>query len=483
MARGPPRTVAHRIADLGDYAESVSSSDTGVMLARVALLQALRAGDHETALRHIDDALVALAAALTHDDRPDAHVTANIARLLQGLIETQTVDPTVVSDLAEGVRELRHLRYSRGHWTGEITGATRASWTLLADRLAAAQQSFAEPSWLHAVPVIDDLVDLYRTSGSCTGLRRDEDGRAVQVLVAPVVENGFANEVGLFNVLRQRVAEMEAAVDAGTATVGELADLPAAIDIRDAAARRLAAGTPVHHPKATAGAELPADKDALDAADSDDIDVEDRLWSTARRRHRTKLANASLPINQALERIWNDLDESTDYRAQDGLADAVDLVTALLMSFLFDRSAVGPSEAPYLFDAAASEEDLARDLRTFVRGSGYLHGVDTEVRHVGGGRVDMRFSFPGFNLYVELKQDSTEDPVPDKTSYVNQAATYQAAEPRVGFLLVLKKTPNKTPAASVNDWVQVVETTDAEGAPRHVVAMTLAGARTIPSDM
>ena len=107
--------VAHRIADPGDYAESVSSSDTGVMLARVALLQALRAGDHETALRHIDDALVALAAALTHDDRPDAHVTANIARLLQGLIETQTVDPTVVSDLAEGVRELRHLRYSRGH--------------------------------------------------------------------------------------------------------------------------------------------------------------------------------------------------------------------------------------------------------------------------------------------------------------------------------------------------------------------------------
>ncbi|MFY0406518.1 hypothetical protein [Solicola sp. PLA-1-18] len=475
--------VAYRIADLGDDAESVSSSDTGVMLARVALLQALRAGDHETALRHIDDALAALAAALTHDDRPDAHVTANIARLLQGLIETQTVDPTVVFDLAEGVRELRHLRYSRGHWTGEIAGATRASWTLLADRLAAAQQSFAQPSWLHAVPVIDDLVDLYRTSGSHTGLRREGDGRAVQVLVAPLVENGFGNEVGLLNVLRQRVAEMEAAVDAGTATAGELADLPAAIDIRDAAARRLAAGAPVHHPKATAGAELPADKDAFDAADAGDVDLEDRLWSAARRRHRTKLANASLPINQALERIWNDLDGSADYRAQDGLADAVDLVTALLMSFIFDRSAVGPSEAPYLFDAAASEEDLARDLRTFVRGSGYLHGVDTEVRHVAGGRVDMRFSFPGFNLYVELKQDSTKDAVPDKTSYVNQAASYQAAEPRVGFLLVLKKTPRKTPAASVSDWAQVVETTDAEGAARHVVAMTLGGARTIPSDM
>lgn len=470
--------VAHRIAELGDgQAESVSSSDTGVMLARVALLQALRADDHEAALLHIDDALVALAAPLAHDDRPDAHVTANIARLLQGLIETQTVDPTVASDLADGVRELRHLRYSRGHWTGEVTATTWAAWTLLADRLADAQKRFAEPSWLHAVPVIDDLVDLYQASGSHAGLRRDDDGHAVQVMVAPVIENGFANEVGLFNVLRQRVAEMEAAADEGTATESELADLPAAINIRDAAARRLAAGIPVHDPKAAAGAELPADNDLHDT------DVEDRLWATARRRHRTELANASLPVNQALEQIWTDLDGSGDYRTLDGLADAVDLVTALLMAFLFDRSAVGPSEAPYLFDSSASEEDLARDLRTFVRGSGYLHGVDTEVRHVAGGRVDMRFSFPGFNLIVELKQDSTEDPVPDKSSYVNQAATYQAAEPRIGFLLVLKKTPKRTPAASVNDWVQVVETTDAEGAPRHVVAMTLAGARTIPSGM
>ena len=474
--------VAHRIAELGDAdADSVSSSDSGVMFARVALLQALRAADHETALRHIDDALVALAAAVAHDDRPDAHVTANIARLIQGLIQTQTVDTAIASGLADGVRELRHLRYARGHWTGDVSATTWAAWTLLADRLTGAQQRFAEPSWLHAVPVIDDLVDLYRTSGSYTGLRRNDDGRAVEVLVAPVIENGFADEVGLFNVLRQRVAEMEAAAEDGTATADELADLPVATDIRDAAARRLAAGKPVRHLKAAAGAEPPADLDNPD--DTGEAGAEARLWAAAHRRHRTKLASASLLVNQALERIWSDLDASTDYRDLDGLADAVDLITALLMAFLYDRSSIGPSEAPYLFDASASEEDLARDLRTFVRGSGYLHGVDTEVRHVAGGRVDMRFSFPGFNLYVELKQDSTELPVPDKTSYVNQAAAYQTAEPRVGFLLVLKKTPKKTPSVSVNNWAQVVETTDADGAPRHVLAMTLAGARTIPSDM
>lgn len=474
--------VAHRIAKLGDEdAQSVSSSDYGIMLARVALLQALRAADHETALHHLDEALVALSAVLEHDDRPDAHVTADIARLLQGLIQTQTVNTSIAVGLAAGVRELRHLRYARGHWTGEVAAATWAAWALLADRLASAQQRFTEPSWLHAVPVIDDLVDLYRTCGSYTGLRRNDDGRAVQVLVAPVIENGFADEVGLFNVLLQRVAEMETAAEDGTATEEELADLPVAIKIRDAAARRLAAGKPVRDPKAVAGAEPPADSDNPDNTGA--TCAEARLWAAARRRHRTKLASASLLVNQALERIWSGLEASTDYRDLDGVADAVDLITALLMAFLYDRSSIGPSEAPYLFDASASEEDLARDLRTFVRGSGYLHGVDTEVRHVAGGRVDMRFSFPGFNLYVELKQDSTEDPVPDKTSYVNQAATYQAAEPRIGFLLVLKKTPKKTPSISVNNWAKVVETTDADDAPRHVLVMTLAGARTLPSDM
>lgn len=474
--------VARRIAELGgDDAESVSSSDYGVMLAQIALLQALRAADHETALRHIAAALVALSSVLVHDDRPDAHVTANIARLLQGLIETQTVDTSIASGLADGVRELRHLRYARRHWTGDVSATTWAAWALLADRLTSAQQRFAEPSWLHAVPVIDDLVDLYRTCGSYTGLRRSDDGRAVQVLVAPVIENGFADEVGLFNVMRQRVAEMETAAEDGTASPEELADLLIAKDIRDAAARRLAAGKPVRDPKVVAGAEPPADSDNPD--NTGEACAEARLWTAARRRHRTKLASASLPVNQALERIWSDLEASTDYRELDGLADAVDLLTALLMTFLYDRSSIGPSEAPYLFDASASEEDLARDLRTFVRGSGYLHGVDTEVRHVAGGRVDMRFSFPGFHLYVELKQDSTEDPVPDKTSYVNQAAAYQAAEPRIGFLLVLKKTSKKTPAVSVSKWAQVVETTDADGEPRHVLAMTLAGARTIPSDM
>lgn len=476
--------VAHRIAEASlNTSEGQSvSSDVGAMLARVELLQALRADGPEAAVRHIDDALVALSAALTHDDRPDAHVTANIARLLRGLIETQSVDPAVAAELGDGVRELRHLRYSRGHWTGDVAATTWAAWSLLADRLTAAQQRFDEPSWLHAVPVIDDLVDLYRVSGSYTGLRCDDDGHAVQILVAPVIANGFADEVGLMNVLRQRVAEMEAAAEDGSATEAELADLPAAVDIRNAAARRLAAGIPVRDPKANAGAEPPADDTTAGAALGEN-DAEERLWAAARRRHRTRLASASLPVNLALQQIWDDLEASTDYRTLDGVADAVDLVTVLLMAFLFDRSAVGPSEAPYLYDAAASEEDLARDLRTFVRGSGYLNGVDTEVRHVGGGRVDVRFSFPGFNLYVELKQDATEEPVPDKSSYLNQAASYEVAEPRIGFLLVLKKTPKKTPSVSVNDWAHVVEVTDAAGAPRHVVAMMLAGARTIPSNM
>ncbi|RIQ10846.1 hypothetical protein [Jiangella rhizosphaerae] len=482
--------VARRITGL-DPAETsagrdegaVAPSDAGVALARISILQSLRARDPASAVGHLDDATTYLGAVLEHDDRPDARVTAAVSQLLRGLIENQSVDSAVVGSLTENVRELRHFRFERGHWAADVAATTWASWARLSNQLAHAQELFAEPSWLHAVDVIHDLVCLYQASSASAGFRRDEDGRAVEVLVGPVIEDGFAAEVALMHQLKQRVAEMEAARDDGTATEAELSDLPVAIRIRDAAQRQLNAGAPLCSPKGSAGTEVPAEETGGGGLGRV-ATAEERVWAVAtQRRRREGLASASNVVNTTLQRVWSDLRASGDYTGSDDVAEAVELVTSVLMSFLWDRNAVGPSEAPYLFADDASEEDLARDLRQFVRARGYLHGVDTEIRHVGGGRVDIRFAFPGFNLYVELKQDASYIPVPNKASYLNQAATYQVGEPRVGFLLVLKHTPKKSPPAFIGDSVEVVEVTDAAGKPRHVVAFTLSGSRTVPSDM
>jgi hypothetical protein len=110
--------------------------------------------------------------------------------------------------------------------------------------------------------------------------------------------------------------------------------------------------------------------------------------------------------------------------------------------------------------------------------------VNVYVRHIAGGRVDMEFSFPGFNLHVELKVDSSKTPVGDKKSYLGQSAAYQVADKRIGFLLVLKLLPGKKQlAAWLGDALEVVTVPDGSTEPRHIAAITLTGARTKPSAM
>ncbi len=145
------------------------------------------------------------------------------------------------------------------------------------------------------------------------------------------------------------------------------------------------------------------------------------------------------------------------------------------MSFLHDRERATSATRPYLFDQEAVEEDLARDLQDFLVGCGQLGGVRTEVRRVGGGRVDIEFAFPGFNLYVELKADSTTVPLGDKSAYLRQTASYQSTDVRVGFLLVLRILRPKSVATHLNDNVEAVRVADAGGRMRHVIAFTLSG--------
>jgi hypothetical protein len=93
--------------------------------------------------------------------------------------------------------------------------------------------------------------------------------------------------------------------------------------------------------------------------------------------------------------------------------------------------------------------------------------VNVYVRHIAGGRVDMEFSFPGFNLHVELKVDSSKTPVGDKKSYLGQSAAYQVADKRIGFLLVLKLLPGKKQlAAWLGDALEVVTVPDGSTDPR-----------------
>jgi hypothetical protein len=448
----------------------------------------LRCTDNGTTSKLLDDAVRYLGPALDNDDRPDAEVAADLARLLQDLLTSGTIsDPDIIDRVSDNVRELLHLDPGRDHWVRNRVAASHVAWSKLVVQLSEAHQHLAEVSWYRAAAVIDDIVDLYRTTNSSRIYCRAEDGAAVHAIVTPTLEAGFAEQASLLRHLEDHVRHLEDHVRhledlkrEGQATPQQLEDLPVAIDLRDAAVEQF------RDPKGGIDLKGVADGPGAiresPAEPTETSDAISRIGAAVRRRRAGQLNSTSLVVDELLERARAGFANSLDYH--EDVAEATDLITHLLVTFLWDRNQLGEREADYLYREDAAEEDLASDLHTFLRGSGQLGSVTTEVRHIAGGRIDIQFGFPGFNLYVELKKDATKVPVPDKRSYLGQAASYQVADKRIGFLLVLKLLPEKKELAPhLLDCLEVVEVLDAGGKPRHVAAVTLSGARTKPSDM
>ncbi len=444
-------------------------SDFGLALARIAVVRALRAADAPAALASLSEAVTLLAPALADDDRVDIAITADIVVLLRDLLTTGRIhDQALRTRLADNIAAHRHFEPHQTHWIADRTAASHAAWSKLAVQLAAAHQRLAEPSWYSVPAAIDDIIDLYRTSRSTRAYRRAEDDTAVRDIIAPTLEAGFAANAALLRHLQDHVDHLQNVIDHGTATSQQAADLPTAILMRDAAITRLG----------TAGAtspETPATADHGPSADRVAVSAEVM-------RQASRLTTGNVLADTILERTRDGFAGSPDYEGDVQIA--ADFVTHLLVTFIFSRTALGEKEAPYLYDAQADEEMLARDLQDFVSASGQLGNVRTEVRHIAGSRTDMEFSFPGFNLYVELKADSTKTPLGDKKAYLGQSAAYQVASKRIGFLLVLRLLPDRKHLAPwLGDAVEVVTVQDGSAEPRHIAAITLTGARTKPSAM
>jgi hypothetical protein len=480
--------VAQRIAGLlpstsqggsaGAPLPQLSDSDTGLALSRISVLQALRADNREALLGNLNDAAKVLGPALGEDDdRPDILIASDLVSLLQQLVAVGRIeDAGLVDRLRENVRELIHLDPGRSQWVRDRVSASHQAWAQLAFQLSAALDNLSEPSWYRAAQTVDRVIALYSTTTSIGAFRRSQDDQAVRVIIAPTLESGFASQAALLRHLQDHVEWLTTLSGEGTATREQLHDLQVARELREAALERFKGGQEAL-PKGGAGAseqqgmspaELEAAKSRVDSR------ISERLSGS-------NFTLGNLVADTLLERIREGFRTCTDYR--DDVEEAADLVSGLLVRFLWDRNQLGAGELPYLYNESASEEDLANDLHQFLRASGSLGSILTEVRRIGGGRVDIQFGFPGFNLYVELKVDATKTVTRDKLAYLRQAASYAVADQRIGFLVVLKLlSQKKTVAPHLLECVDVVEVPDGEGA-RHIAALTLSGARTRPSDM
>ena len=134
----------------------------------------------------------------------------------------------------------------------------------------------------------------------------------------------------------------------------------------------------------------------------------------------------------------------------------------------------------WLYKADAVEQDLHDELHRFLHASGLGHRVAREVPDIGGGRVDIICAFDGFHLVLEMKRDSSRA-TPVKGKYVLQAASYQAADVAVGFLVVLGLTRRPTTPDLRSCFNVQVLTDPSIGTPRYVVTALVPGNRTAPS--
>lgn len=470
--------LAGTIAPMTDHSgpskpDERQESDFAAALARAALVQALRAEERDPAVAHLERALRFAGPVLVEDDRPDVEVVAAVAAVLRDLLLNGAVtDDTIIPQLQQAVREHLWLDPDVNQWVGSRVAASNAAWAKLTRQLEQTQARLGEPSWYQAAAIIDDIVDLYRTSRSTRAFRRGSDDDAVRDIIAPMIETGFAAQGSLLRHLADHVDHLQSRADADTATPQELEDLPVAIELRDAVAERVRSGDA--HPKPSAG-------DEAAPPGSPGTPAERVTEVTARAAALDRFTTGSLVADVVLERVRAGLAASPDYAGE--VAEAADLVTHLLVSFIHSRQGLTSSARPYLFEQGVDESKLAADLQDYFVGNGRLGGVRTEVRHIGGGRVDVEFAFPGFNLYVELKVDSTATPLPNKGAYLRQSASYQTTDKRIGFLLVLKVLKPKIVAPWFGDAADVVEVTDAAGGIRDVAAFALSGGRTTPSGM
>jgi hypothetical protein len=108
-----------------------------------------------------------------------------------------------------------------------------------------------------------------------------------------------------------------------------------------------------------------------------------------------------------------------------------------LVRFVSSRQNAQQDRKAYLYDPNADEAALHNDLYDYLW-SALGSTVDIEVQQIGGGRVDLRAKYAGFSIYLELKVDDTKKSLSEKAAYLNQAATYQATDIRIGFVVALR---------------------------------------------
>lgn len=482
-----------------DLAAAVES-DAIWALGMASILRVLRARSVSEMAPHLDIAHRLLDVATEAHGRPDAAAMLAVVDVLRDLVdaivagspgralEGKALSADVLGDLRAQVLNFSIGASGLDHWYGDSKQAVLTAWAGVAEDLDRLRVEFNKDAFYQAEVIVGDLLNVYTSSRSFKVHRRDADIARVQDLVQPVIEGGFASKASHLSNLEQHAAMLDARL--------EMEPDEALEERRDAArqiieiARRVAKGDESSG-KGESGAQrapLPsslsrfvqpgsADEAKLQSISPAVLDAiaegVDHLG--AGRRH------LNIVQREVLDDIRAKVAACPDYKGE--VAPVVDEVLLLILNFVVSRTAADSAHYPYLFDESALESQVHEDLYGFLVGN-LGSRAEYEVSHVGGGRVDLRLKFDGFAIHIEMKVDSTQVALNDKTAYLKQAATYQGNDIRIGFLIALrhKAFAKGGPPPHLQSLIGHASLDiPGDSEPRHIVTVAVPGSRTRPS--
>lgn len=377
-----------------------------------------------------------------------------------------------VSAINEAASLLRawHCDEADPPWLGaKLTHA--ACWRLLALRLSGLIAQLEEPSWWEPALVIGEFV-LACYSASRSILCRDANG-GIESLIRPRIESTLSMREGQAHALKVWSQKN-----------------PYHVDI--AAARSLLSGIDLLIGKVPNGTDRVANpwlelEQLIDSSgiSSDGKTDAKRAIADALIFH---LGSISASEIAAMEKCFEGVQQHPDYRDNPSGRLLFNAVVVWTIRFLHCRLEMTRKDDPgvsYLFERPGPlplERELQADYHRFMYAA--AAGSEIEISNIGGGRADVRFSYGGERLVVEVKREGVDCSFENLAQlYSGQAADYQNVSIRLGVLLVLDQsrkgadgTPHISSLISSAEVLRGDETT-----PRHLVMVKVPGRRLLPS--
>ncbi|WP_227440320.1 hypothetical protein [Methylobacterium sp. W2] len=351
----------------------------------------------------------------------------------------------------------------------------RVHWTSLALRLGSLVDKVSRSAWLKVAAVMEDeLLSIYAASRSM--FRRGADGGLEQV-VRPRIVGAMQGELRSLDILDHWIAE-----NSGSAS------LPDAKSLWDLVgeAREAIVG---HRPSGAAAGSSPT------AAILERLPEPIRETVSARiEADAVSLLDESVSrtVDEVLARATTALMSNVDYREKPDARQFFDVLLLDVTRFVVSRYNLSTATFPgvaYLFNRDKAnpplEADLQHDLVNYLMGSRLADICRPEARDLGGGRVDVLFTYKWLKTTSELKRSFpklTSGELVDR--YGPQAISYQGTNVALSMLMVLDLYDRAGAQADIRDQIDVHHRTVADSSVESaVVLFRVQGRRQTPSDV